>query len=326
MSELRSLRDELAHIEGTLSRFEDGPDDFSMRMMRESLEERREQVTNELETAKRARLQVVFEGVPVAGHRMRIDALAQFLHALQESVSSVAQALTGKATSRAAIPGPLRDRTAFSFAEHFDGSFGVTLVGPGSVSPEGQEELEGFEDISTVLDDSVEILLDVLQLASSESVDDDPIIDAVLPLGSRSFKHLNDLAKSITDERMSARISWRERSGSTRDVQLTTPVASRLGDVLGRNQLSERQVEIDGHLGTVSDIRNQVELQTPEGRVIRARVIDELVPLLGDYYSRDVHATFDLTVLRSLVTGAERETYVLVGLAASETPESLPET
>jgi hypothetical protein len=39
-------------------------------------------------------------------------------------------------------------------------------------------------------------------------------------------------------------------------------------------------------------------------------------PHLGEYYTRTVVATFDVTTMRSQVTGKERKSYLLVGLAS----------
>lgn len=69
-----------------------------------------------------------------------------------------------------------------------------------------------------------------------------------------------------------------------RSATLSRPAARRLDGVLGRNRLTEREEVIDGQLGTVSDIRNRIELETTE-LVISAKVIEEVVPLLGDYYT-----------------------------------------
>ncbi|WP_410662117.1 hypothetical protein [Amycolatopsis sp. lyj-84] len=78
------------------------------------------------------------------------------------------------------------------------------------------------------------------------------------------------------------------------------------------------QLSIEGRLVGVSDIRNSVELEQVGGAVIRARVVEELVPELGRYYTRRVEATFDVTTIRSLVTGTERKNYSLVELASTQ--------
>lgn len=315
MRSLPGLRGELDLLEEKLGALppEAAPSPGAALMQR-NLREVRDELRADLEDARRARLDVVLEGVPVAGHEVRVDALAKVLRSLQEAVSSVAQAITGKATSRASIPGPLRDATSLRLAAVFPGSFGAVLRGP--LERDGAEqplfELDG--SVPTLLDEAVGRLLQIIALAAVDDPADSSIIDAVLPLGARSFKHLNELAGAILDEEMSARLSFASPSAPTRRVVLNRAAARSLSDALGRNRLTEDQEVMVGHLGTVSDIRNRIELQT-EDRIIAARVIDELVPQLADFYSRRVTATFDVTLLRSLVTGEERRSYVLVGLA-----------
>lgn len=322
MRSLSGLRADLDRLNSTLRTLPNAEDlTPGVALMQRNLSEIRDDLRADLEDARRARLDVVLEGLPVAGHEVRVDALAKLLHSLQEAVSSVAQAITGKATARASIPGPLRDATALRLAAVYPGSFGAVLRGP--VEREGVEEplFELDESGPTLLDDAVSRVLEIVALAAVDDPNDSSIIDAVLPLGARSFKHLNELSGTILDEEMSARLAFASPSAEPRSVLLTKVGARALSDALGRNRLTEDQEVLAGHLGTVSDIRNRIELQTEE-RIISARVIDELVPQLADYYSRHVTATFDVTLLRSLVTGEERRSYVLVGLAL--TGESSP--
>jgi hypothetical protein len=311
--DVSGLRQELDRLDATLADLPHDHESFGLALGRDSLGRVRDDLEQQIQDAARARLDVVLDGQPVLGREIRVDALSKLLESLQESVSSVAQSLTGRATSRSAIPGPLRDLTALHLAGVFEGSFGATLRGP--VQGDVRDVLEGQEAPDTILDDAVETVLEIIDLAGSADAGDDPIVEAVLPLGSRSFLHLNNLSKAITDEGMGASLTWTRPTGELREARLGRFEASRLSDVLSRNRATERQLVLEGHLGTVSDIRNRVELQTRQGDIIRARVIDEIVPQLGEYYSRDVAGTFEVTTLRSLVTGQERSSYVLIGLS-----------
>ncbi|WP_421743314.1 hypothetical protein [Cellulomonas sp.] len=326
MRTLAGLRADLERLDASLSAFNDVPDlPPGAALMRRGLAEIRDDVRADLSDARRARLEVVLQGVPVVGHEVRIDALAKLLHSLQESVSSIAQAIAGKATARAAIPGPLRDATALRLASVFPGSFGAVLRGPIDDAEGEQGLFELDEAVPTLLDTAVGTILDVVALAAVDDPNDMSIVEAVLPLGARSFKHLNALSAAIVDDDLSARIAFVSPGALPRSVLLDRAAARALSDALGRNRLTEDQEVLIGHLGTVSDIRNRVELQT-ESEIITARVIDEVVPLLAQFYSRHVAATFDVTTVRSLVTGEERKSYLLVGLSTEGAPEPLDQS
>lgn len=317
MRSLSGIRADLERLEGTLEAMDQAQGSPAVALMRRGLEEIRDDLRTDLEDARRARLDVLLDGAAVTDHEVRIDALAKLLRSLQETVSSVAQALTGKATSRAAIPAPLREQTSLHLAAVYPGSFGAILRGP---SPDaGDQTLFDFVDeVPTLLDIAVDRMLTIIDLANGTDVNDDPIIEAVLPLGSRAFKHLTDLSSAIVDERMTAALSWRSPATQPRDVSLTLAAARRLDDVLGRNKMTEREAVLEGRLGTVSDIRNRVELQTDAGDIVAAKVIEEIVPQLATYYTRRVRATFDVTTVRSQVTGEERNAFTLVGLEMAD--------
>ncbi len=322
MRTVTGIRADLERLQETLDRLGAHGESPTVALMRSGLAEVHGDLTEQLKDAQRGRMDVVIEGGPVLDHEIRVDALARLVHALQESVSAVAQALTGKATSRAAIPGPLRDATAFHLASVFPGSFGVTLRGPADVA---DHDTLFVIDGATLLEQAVDAVLSVIELAGRSDQGDEPIVEAVLPFGERAFKHLSDLSSTVVAHDMSTRFSWSSGAGKSRVVDMTQVVARRLDDVLGRNKLTEEQVVIEGRLGTASDIRNRVELQTPD-RIVPAKVVDELVPDLAAYFTKHVHATFQVTTIRSQVTGAERRSFMLVGLALTvEAPPGAPQ-
>ena len=230
--------------------------------MRRGLTDMHEDLSRDLDDAGRARLDVVIDGSPVFGHEVRIDALSKLLHSLQESVTSIAQALTGRATARAAIPGPLREATSLRLAAVFPGSFGAMLKGP--LAGSGENRFSSSR-LRRYFDQAVDWVLSIIEMAGGPEADDDPIVAAVLPLGSRAFKHFSDLSSAIVDEQMTATLAWLKPGAEPREVHLTQAAARRLDDVLGRNKLSEREVVVTGRLGTVSDIRNRVEFADGHG-------------------------------------------------------------
>lgn len=317
MRTVAGLQADLDRIDATLRELDPtGPDTPKGALVtREGLMRARQQLLDQLQDLRRPRLDLVLDGAPVTSSEIRVDSLTKVLGSLQESISSIAQSLTGRATARAAIPGPLREATGLRLVGTFAGSFGATLRGP--ATEEAQQVIVEADDAGSLLISAVDVVLNVIQLAARPEASDEPIVEAILPLGSRSFKHLKDLSSAIVDEEITASLVWRTATMPQRVVGLSRQEARRLEDVLGRTKLSEREQQITGRLGTVSDIRNAVELETNDG-VIRAKVVDELVPELGKFYTRRVIGTFLVTVARSLVTGNESYSYLLLGLSLAE--------
>lgn len=327
MRTLSGLRDDLQRLDAQLSALAQAGDSPAVAAMSHGLIEMRSDLARQVLEASRARFDVVLDGAPVVGHEIRVDALSKLLHSLQESVSSIAQSLRGRATSSASLPSALRSETALNFSMAYPGSFGALLRGPepAQVLPTLFDFLddEGEQPATvepTILDRAVQSVLSVLDLAGSEQVDDEPIVDAVLPLGSRAFKHLSELSAAIVDENLTARLVFVSPAVATRTTAVTKRSATRLRDVLGRNTETEEQVTIRGRLGSVSDIHNRIDLQATEG-VINAKVTDELVPELGDFYTQNVLASFTVRSATSTVTGLVRRYYTLTGLAVDGTAE-----
>ena len=215
------------------------------------------------------------------------------------------------------MPTALRDETALHFAGAYPGSFGALLRGPQPTDEEQIELINVLDLRPTVLDRAVETVLGIVDLAGAEEVGDGPIVDAVLPLGSRAFKHLRDLSSAVVDEDLTDLLIFQSPSVTKHSGALTMQSATRLRDVLGRNTESEERVVHRGRLGTVSDIDNRIDLQTAE-EVISAKVTDDLVPELRQFYTERVVATFTRRSATSTVTGLVRQSYVLVGLAADD--------
>jgi hypothetical protein len=324
------LREQIAELESVAAQAQ-ASTSFASRLMMRGIDQVQADLTEAVDLALRPELKVVIDGAPVRGHEIRVDALSRLLYSLQESISSVAQALTGKATERASLPGVIRDSTSLRLAAVFPGSFGATLRGPTDKRVEemveaGQDPLFPQEEMETLLDQAVDVVLNIIDLAGGDGADDGPIIEAVLPLGGRAFKHLKDLSDAIVDREMTASLDWTHLGQETRHVIVDKQSARRLNDVLTMNRVTESTETIRGHLGTASEFHGgRLEIQQDNGEVISAKVADDLVPRLGDFFSHRVEADAIVTVARSTATGTERKSYVVTALATSEEAPQLPD-
>lgn len=255
----------------------------------------------------RHRLDVALTGDATAEHNVKISVLGPFLTNLQEAVSAVAQALTGRPTSSAAIPRDIRDLTALSAMAMFPSSFGVTLAGP-----EGEAAL--LTDPRAVLDKAVDAVLDIVDSSEALGPTDDLLAEQLVPLGQRAMKHLGSLAAGLADAHLGLVATWCAQGGRSRTAQLTPAGAQRVRYLCEQSEFSEAEtVTIVGWLGSASALRGTVELRTDSGEVIKARTDEDLTPRLTEFFNNRVEAEVEVTSVRS-AGGRERKIYAVLRL------------
>ncbi|NDZ83653.1 hypothetical protein G3I19_35115 [Streptomyces sp. SID10853] len=262
----------------------------------------------------RRRMDVALTGPATSAHEVRVSVLGPFLANLQESVSAVAQALTGRPTNAASIPRPIREMTALSASALFPSSFGVALYGPEREIPQDSlfPDLRG--DLPTVLDDAVDTVLDVVDLSENTGRSDDRLAEQLVPLGQRAMKHLGALTAGLTDAELGLRLTWYAEGGRPRHSQWTPDGAQRVRYLCEHSEFQTPEVlSVTGWLGSASALRGTVEIRTDGGEIIRARTDEEITPRLGAYFGNRVEADVEVTTVRS-AGGRERKNYAVVAL------------
>jgi hypothetical protein len=260
------------------------------------------------------RLDIALTGELTAHHTVRISVLGPFLANLQESVSAVAQALTGRPTSHAPIPKPVRDMTALSASALFPSSFGVTLYGPGEEEAEEGQFVVPVGDLGTVLDDAMDKVLDIIDLSEGSGPSDDLLAEELVPLGPRAMKHLGALTAGLADAGVGLRATWHGRTGQTRSGEWSPDGAQRVRDLCEQSEFEEAETAtIVGWLGSASALRGTVEIRTDSGEVIRAKTDEALTPHLREFFENRVEAVVEFTRVRS-AGGRERRIYAVIEL------------
>lgn len=263
---------------------------------------------------QRRRLDVALTGAPTVEHTVRVSTLGPFLTNLQESVSAVAQALTGRATSFSSIPRTIRDATALSAVATFPSSFGVAMYGPPIEDEQSTLFPEPLGATSTVLDEAVETVLDVMDVSESLGQSDDPLAERLVPLGQRAMKHLGALTAGLTDADLGLSVTWHTRSGRTRHSQWSTAGVMRVREVCEHSEFARPEtVTITGWLGSASAFRGTVEILTDSRETIRASTDENLASGLHEYFNKRVEARVEVTRVRSS-SGREREIYTVLDL------------
>lgn len=315
MSWIASLEEERQTLERMIAeRLDDSSP--SMRLTVANLRRRLEQVRTRLIDCERPRIRIDLTGTGIPANEIKLDALGPFLDELQETISSIGQALRGSATAYSSIPMEIREETALSLETTAPGSVVLHLRTP--VDPRVAEELPypDLEDRPQPLAvAAIERLLLVVRDARPDALNEDTLVDDIYPLGPRTHKHLNSLLRVIADNEIDMEFSLTSPIEGERRAHLAAANARRVHDVLKRTRVGEEVREVAGELRGVSSIRNAFELVTSEGLLLTGKVREDLVPQLRNWYERPVIATLEVTISHSLTTGITRTKYLLIGFA-----------
>lgn len=293
-----------------------GDDSPSVQASVAQLRRRLDEVNRALEDGTRPLVRVQINGDVVRGHEIKIDTVGPLLDELQETLSSIGQALEGSATTYSSIPGEIREQTSLVLSAVQPGSVVLQLR---AVADPRVVELPLFGEIEELPEplgiSAINRFLKVADLAARENLDDTQLIEDVFPLGARTYKHLGELTKIIVDHGIDADFTVISPIEGEQQTRLSVSAARRIRDVLRRTRVVVERHETVGELKGVSSVRNAFELVTPDLVLIRGKVIDDLVPALREWYERRVTAHLEVTIARSETTGLEYRRYLLLGLA-----------
>lgn len=263
---------------------------------------------------ERRRLDVAMTGNPTAEHTVPVSTLGPFLTNLQESVSAVAQALTGKATSFASIPRNIREATTLSAAAVFPSSFGLSIYGPAFTTPEGFPFPEFQAENRTVLDEAVEAVLDIMDLSERAGLPDDMLTEKLAPLGQRALKHIGLLTSGLSDGGVGLRVAWHAQGSQVRRSNWSPSGVQRVHTLCAAGEFAAPEMTtITGWLGAASSFSGKVEIRTDSGELIRASTDEELTPTLHEFFNNRVEAEVEVTTVR-FAGGRERKIYAISSL------------
>ncbi|MEU0407216.1 hypothetical protein ABZ307_05210 [Streptomyces griseorubiginosus] len=266
------------------------------------------------ENTGRRRLDLALTGAPTEHHIIQVSTLGPFLTNLQESVSAVAQALTGRPTNFASIPRDIREATTLSAVATFPSSFGVVIYGPPVEAAEDSLFPEHIGDLRTVLDDAVDTVLDIVDLSEGASQSNELLEEQLVPLGQRAMKHIGALTAGLTDAGVGLKVSWHTRSGQTRISQWSPAGVQRVHYLCEHSEFAQAEtVTVTGWLGSASSFHGKVEIRTDSGEIIRASTDEEITSHLERYFNKRVEAEVEVTKVQS-AGGRERRIYSVIRL------------
>lgn len=304
---MRAIRNRRAHGTGESPAT---PEEFAAVQRRRLLQA----VGDSLAESQRRRLDIALTGAPTAQHLIPVSTLGAFLTNLQESVAAVAQAITGRATRFASIPRDIREATTLSAAATYPSSFGVSMYGPAPQA--GQVALSGdiFGDLSAVLDEAVDKVLDIVDISEGVSASNELLTEQLAPLGQRSMKHIGSLTAGLTDAGVGVRVAWHAESGRVRRSDWSPAGVQRVRYLCEHSEFTQAEtITVTGWLGSASSFHGRVEIRTDSGDLIRASTDEELTAQLERYFNKRVRAEIEVTTVK-FAGGRERVLHSILGL------------
>lgn len=252
------------------------------------------------------RLTARFIGGTADRHELNIRAATRALLALQESVSAIGATLLGLATLVGKLPASVIAATELRLSPQIaPGSVVFTLNRP----THGEEHIAAIEE-RPLLDESFDVLLDLIQEINAGHLDPNAVATRVRALGPRAAKHLFDLSGILVDESLGLDFGWNNLAGQHREEVLSNSGARYLKAVAKEGTTKIEEVEFVGTLLTASVERNQkLKIQRADGTKVSLSARPELRENLAPFYTRPVRVYATETLKVSTTTGKETLSY-----------------
>jgi hypothetical protein len=308
------IRRDLERLDAALTPFtEADPEQLlpGVRLMQDSLADRREELVEELSEANSAHLFVSFDGRAVMDHSLDVEQLVRTLGPFQSAVASVGQALGAEPTTAGVIQQAIRDDTALRLVSTLSGSFVLALDGPSLAA----EQLAISDlDEGSLFERSVMGVLDVLDAAGEEGYEE-RIVESVAALGIRVISHFKQLAQAIAPLDSPTEFTLQAGRVPERRVAFDRTMADRLDVVLSSLETTEETVELAGRLVGADMLRRTFALKIDDAEVVRGTVDADVVHRIEDYFNKECRATLRAVTTHSTITEKRATKYTLLRFA-----------
>ncbi|MDY7104646.1 MAG: hypothetical protein S0880_25965 [Actinomycetota bacterium] len=299
----------LQRFRQTIADFPTAGDLDAMSVMRSGVERQ----IGQLESSVAPRLDAILTGPAVEGHKIDVKFLVSALAPLQEAVTAIGQALDFTATSRAPVPGAVRDVTSMKLAATFAGSFGLRLEGPTTELEEQVElDLAGSGPTRSTFERSVETLFDAIDAAEEDNYEEN--VRAVMSkMGRRGVVHLRALAVQFSSS--TNRMTLVSTSGAEeRRTVIARTVAERIATVADATEMQDVETRVRGRLVGASLARKTFELETEDETLIKGSVGPNALGYLSRYLDTECVALLNVTSATSRIDGSASPSYLLLSL------------
>lgn len=260
-------------------------------------------------TEQRPQLDVRLHGRAVPGHDVPVRQATSILGTIQEAVSACGQAVAKKATAAGSIHSAILHATELRFSPAL-GFGSVVFHLDGTSEQITGDEIPETTGTETLLDLVFRTLFKIIDVAQIDDPAKSSPVEHLRLLGPRTAKHLNDLAKEITESEIDVDFTWRSRVESSKTT-LGRRGALALKDAIERTKEEVTIQRIRGTLSTVSTLVHP-QLLADDGQRINLAVTPEAAAHLGAYYNRRVEVQVEQSRNWNITTGRETYTYKLI--------------
>jgi hypothetical protein len=259
MSALRAVLDRLNDIEGTIAQLEgkSTPETaFAYRMTLRSLENRREDLRNELnEITKRDFVEICdYRIIPEGPLSFAISGVTGALHEFQDLVSILFGADPQKPRQRARVDIATSEKTRFDFGFAYSGSLGIVLT----------VENERLIGIESNLDLAIRAAFDLI---SAKSGDD--IKAAAVQYGPPVVRKLYAWSKIQRDYDLSADIKWKRGDEIRNNVLVQAKESAEVCRLIeSKSDINDEPLDVIGNLVGFNVAARRFAFEFADGELI----------------------------------------------------------
>jgi hypothetical protein len=262
-------------------------------------------------------------GPGISGHDIPVREAVGILAALQETVASIGQVLSHRATASGPINAQVLRATELRMSPvPLPGSVVFHLTGPGeSVSGDEATVLTGND---TLVDSAMHELFTLVERSANAEKPETAgsLARELRRFGPRVAKHLDELAEHVVKDEIDMDLNWRTPRGRRHHAALERRSAQTIRSAIKMNEVETHRVRLSGVLITVSTAK-KAELRMLDRRILKLAVNDQIAVSLGPFYNKDVIVLAQETVKWSTETGRETRSYEMLSIELAE-PETGP--
>jgi hypothetical protein len=267
-------------------------------------------------------IDIRLHGPGVPGHDIPVREATGILTSLQETVASIGQVLSHRATASGPINAQVLKSTELRMSPlPRPGSIVFHLTGPG----EGisGDEAPALTSNDTLVDSAMRELFTLVEQSANA---DEPETAGSLArelrrFGPRVAKHLAELAEHVVKDEIDMDLTWRTPRGRRQHATLERRTAQTIRDAIKLNEIETLRVELMGILITISTTK-KAELKTVNQETVRISVDDHLTASLGLFFNHRVVIVAEQTTRWSTDTGHETRSYRMLDIRLAE-PEAI---
>ncbi|WP_339321782.1 hypothetical protein [Paenibacillus sp. FSL W8-0194] len=245
-------------------------------------------------------LEVRLETRDLPSGQIPVRTLTTVLGGLQALTDSVANTLFNQPSNRGPIPQDIIERNSWVLKTVKAGSF-IAVIDLKHENQMSMDEVPQHQIISE------------LYSLFNASDDEEPLLDAISSLGTRTLKYYTDWTKSIRDLNVPVEINWTTTQAQNEEVKVSfdPDKADKIFTILNERLTSrEEEIILQGRLTGINVRTNSFELCTVDGNKIVGRIVKDKVSKSAGYLDKSCRAELLKIITRSSA-GQEKVSWTL---------------